>query len=118
LVDWDGDRAVLRVPDTGGGTELIDREALGARYAGKAVVARLAYRPDDRTGNFASKEDEHWLKTPLRKRWKTWGEVAVAALMANLLAISTAIFAMQVYDRVVPTAAHDTLWILASGVAL
>lgn len=118
LVEWQDDAAVVLLPESGGGSERLTREALAERYAGSAVVARLAYRPDARAGDFAREQDEHWLKGPLKKRWKTWGEVGVAALMANVLAISTAIFAMQVYDRVVPTTAYDTLWILASGVAI
>lgn len=118
LVEWQDDAAVVLLPESGGGSERLTREDLAERYAGSAVVARLAYRPDARAGDFAREQDEHWLKGPLKKRWKTWGEVGVAALMANVLAISTAIFAMQVYDRVVPTTAYDTLWILASGVAI
>lgn len=118
LAEWQEGEAVLLLPESGGGSERLDQAALAERYAGTAVVARLAYQPDDRAGGFARAEDEHWLKGPLKKRWKTWGEVGIAALMANMLAISTALFAMQVYDRVVPTSAYDTLWILASGVVL
>ncbi len=118
LMEWRGDDAVVLLPESGGGSETLPRQALEANYGGAAVVARPAYRPDDRAGDFARERDEHWLKGPLKRRWKTWGEVGVAALMANMLAISTAIFAMQVYDRVVPTSAYDTLWILASGVGL
>ncbi|MDP4531668.1 type I secretion system permease/ATPase [Marinobacter salarius] len=118
LVEWQEDDAVILVPESGGGQEKVTRDSLAHYYAGSAIVARKAYRPDQRAGDFARAQDEHWLKEPLKRRWRTWVEVGVAALMANVLAISTAIFAMQVYDRVVPTSAYDTLWILASGVAL
>lgn len=118
LVERRGDEVVILVPETGGGEERLTLEALTARYSGVAVVARREYRGDDRAGGFARTQREHWLKGPIRRQWKTYMEVGVAALMANLLAIGTAIFAMQVYDRVVPNDALDTLWILASGVAL
>ncbi|MBJ6138914.1 ABC transporter transmembrane domain-containing protein [Marinobacter litoralis] len=42
----------------------------------------------------------------------------IAAVVANCLAAAVALFAMQVYDRVVPTGALDTLWVLAIGAAL
>ncbi|WP_447553328.1 type I secretion system permease/ATPase [Vreelandella sp. EE22] len=118
LVEHQGNEAVILVPETGGGEERLPMEALARRYSGVAVVARQAYRADSRAGSFARERKEHWLKGPVRRQWKTYMEVGVAALMANLLAIGTAIFAMQVYDRVVPNNALDTLWILASGVAL
>jgi len=118
LVEWQDEEAVVLLPESGGGSERLSRQALEERYSGSAVVARLAFRPDARAGEFAREKDEHWLKGPVKKHWKTWGKVGVAALMANVLAISTALFAMQVYDRVIPTAAYDTLWILASGVIL
>lgn len=42
----------------------------------------------------------------------------VATVFINLLAIVTSIFAMQVYDRVVPNFSYATLWVLAIGVIL
>lgn len=118
LVEWRGKDAVLMLPESRGGSVVLDAEALRSKYTGKVIVAKPTFQPDDRAGEFARAADEHWLKGPLKKQWRTWLEVGVAALMANLLAVTTALFAMQVYDRVVPTAAYDTLWILASGVAL
>lgn len=42
----------------------------------------------------------------------------IATVFINLLAIVTSIFAMQVYDRVVPNFSYATLWVLALGVSL
>ena len=44
--------------------------------------------------------------------------VVVATLLVNLLAIPSSIFAMQVYDRVVPTMAYATLATLTVGMLL
>ncbi|WP_110686612.1 type I secretion system permease/ATPase [Salinicola aestuarinus] len=110
--------ATIALPETDGGEQTIDTEALDERYQGTVVFARPRHRSDTRAGHFAEAEPTHWLKGPLRACWPAYAEVGLAALTANLLAISTALFAMQVYDRVVPNAAFDTLWVLASGVAL
>lgn len=45
-------------------------------------------------------------------------KVVVATVIINLLAISTSLFAMQVYDRVVPTMAYATLTTMVVGMAL
>ncbi len=57
-----------------------------------------------------------------------WGElfrepgwvakVLVATLIINLIAVATSLFAMQVYDRVVPTLAYATLTTLVVGMVL
>lgn len=43
--------------------------------------------------------------------------VAAATVVINLLALATSLFAIQVYDKVVPTLAFDTLWMLVSAMA-
>ena len=45
-------------------------------------------------------------------------KVLIATLIVNLLAVSTSLFAMQVYDRVVPTLAYATLTTMVVGMAL
>lgn len=52
-----------------------------------------------------------------RYRRDYW-DVALATLFINLFALVTSIYAMNVYDRVVPNHATETLWALTIGVVL
>jgi ATP-binding cassette subfamily C protein LapB len=52
-----------------------------------------------------------------RERGWLW-KIAVATCLVNLIGVATALFAMQVYDRVVPTLAYATLTTLVVGMAL
>ena len=47
------------------------------------------------------------------RRWLF--EIIIATVIVNFLAIATSVFAMQVYDRVVPTLAYATLTTLVAG---
>ena len=118
LVECHAEQALLLDSESDGGQQSMSLAELDSLYSGTALFARPRYRPDERAGDFAREEPEHWLKGPLRASWRDYIVVGLAALMSNLLAISSALFGMQVYDRVVPNDAFDTLWILASGVAV
>lgn len=41
-----------------------------------------------------------------------------ASLIANILALATIVFSMNVYDRVIPSQSIPTLWVLAGGVLI
>lgn len=45
-------------------------------------------------------------------------EVVIGGIMINLVALATSLYSMQVYDRVVPTGAQETLLALTIGVVL
>lgn len=114
----EGDHAILRLPGADGGMQRMPIADLARLHRGTTIFAKAQFRERDFAGSPQGSDGRHWFFAALRRYRSGYLEVALGAMMANLLAIATAIFAMQVYDRVVPNAALDTLWILASGVLL
>lgn len=58
------------------------------------------------------------IRAVLRAHKPLFIRAGIATVFINLLAIMTSLFAMQVYDRVVPNFSYATLWALATGVML
>jgi ATP-binding cassette subfamily C protein LapB len=73
---------------------------------------------DERENTFLAESDKAWLRNIFANNWGIFIELGLGSLFGNLLAIATSLFAMQVWDRVVPARSLNTLWVLASGVAL
>lgn len=45
-------------------------------------------------------------------------DAVLAASLVNILALATSLYAMQIYDRVIPNQGFQTLWVLTVGVTL
>lgn len=120
LLGWDesGDNARLLFPETGQGTVLVGRDELAARYAGIAIFARPHFRFDKRTPQVGEVKLRHWFWGALADQWPVYRDVLAAALLINVLALCLPLFSMNVYDRVVPNRALETLWVLALGIVL
>jgi ATP-binding cassette, subfamily C, bacterial LapB len=52
------------------------------------------------------------------KRKRVFIEAMVGTFVVNLIGLTTSLYSMQVYDRVIPTNGLQTLWVLTTGVAL
>lgn len=63
-------------------------------------------------------EDAHWFWGQFGRFRRHFAEVALGSFVANLLAVSVALFSLQVYDRVIPHQSEATLWVLAAGAAM
>jgi ATP-binding cassette subfamily C protein LapB len=116
LVRRDGGRAEVVLPETGGrGVREVDFDELRARYAGYAIFARPEVRLD-RPGEAAgAAPGRSWFWSTLLESWPIYAEVMLAAVLVNAFALASPLFIMNVYDRVVPNNAIETLWVLAVG---
>lgn len=74
--------------------------------------------PDARIDEYIKPYEKSWFWDIVLKDWKRYTDIMVASMMANILALATVIFSMQVYDRVIPSQSIPTLWVLAGGVLI
>lgn len=120
LLGWDADNGNARLlfPDTGQGAVTLTREELADRYTGVAIFSRPHFRFDERAPVQKGKTSGHWFWGAILEQRSIMRDILAAALLINLFAIVMPLFTMNVYDRVVPNFAVETLWVLAGSVAL
>ena len=60
----------------------------------------------------------HWFFSAFRKSKWIYVQVMIAAMVSNFLSLTTALFTMTVYDRVIPNGAFESLIALSIGVVI
>jgi ATP-binding cassette subfamily C protein LapB len=121
LLGWDGETARVLLPETGQGSVALPRAELAQRHTGIVLFVRPHFRFDQRTDGMAAAaapRSRHWFWGALLQQRFVYRDVLWAALLINLFALAFPMFSMNVYDRVVPNNAVETLWALAIGVVL
>ena len=74
--------------------------------------------PDVRIDEYIKPYEPSWFWSIVLKDWTRYLDVMLASLVANILALATILFSMNVYDRVIPAQSIPTLWVLAGGVLI
>lgn len=88
-------------------------------YSGYAILTKPIYRFERRSSfGDEGKKEGHWFWGTLLRFKGFYARVAVATVAINFLALASSLFVMNVYDRVVPNKAVDTLIALAAGVLI
>jgi len=98
---------------------------LGGLYAGQVVVLTPPVLNASLQKQFEFSQDKKgkdrfstWLLSELLRLRSVYRDVLLAALFINIFALASPLFVMNIYDRVVPNQAAETLWVLASGMLL
>jgi len=110
---WD-----VLLPESGAGKVCLSDEELSSRYVGVTLFVRPRFQFDERTPEVRAATSGHWFWGPLLSQRQVYRDVLWAALLINLFATAFPFFSMNVYDRVVPNHATETLWALSIGIVL
>ncbi|MCB9974528.1 MAG: type I secretion system permease/ATPase [Rhodospirillales bacterium] len=120
-------KAIVRVPAQGEGVGCYlpgkgkvewDQDSLRDSYLGHAVLITAKGKDDATTAHMWKQGKVDWFWQPIRAYWPGYAEILVCSLFINLFVIALPIFTMNVYDRVVPNFAVDTLFVLTLGITL
>ncbi len=105
-------------PDSGSGKMQLTYEELREQYADYTIFAQPTYHFDKRADEFKLEKPRSWFWGTMWRFRSNYYKVVVGAILINIFAIASPLFVMNVYDRVVPNDAIETLWVLAIGVTI
>lgn len=93
-------------------TKIISDKEFKDSFSGYVILAKKL--------NEREKEEQngHWFFSAFRKSKWLYIQVMVAAMVSNFLSLSTSLFTMTVYDRIIPNAAFESLLALSIGVVI
>lgn len=103
---------------TGQGEISIPTAELENNYSGYAIFVKPIYQFSRRAKANAKKDPKNWFWDTVIKSWPAYIEILAASVLINVFGLAVPLFTMNVYDRVVPNQATETMWVLASGIAL
>ena len=118
LISKNDDNCTIILPETDSGEKTVRLSVLDEIYTGSAFFIQAEHTFDSRTANSVIPKAKHWFWDVIFKSWPIYSEALAASLLINLFALASPLFIMNVYDRVVPNHALETLWVLAIGVAI
>ena len=111
--------ANIITPDLSTGTSTIETSKLKEEYLGYAYYLKREFVPEDTSSTkLIDAGNDHWFWGTLKRSKKIYFDVVIASFIINLFVLASPLFTMNVYDRVVPNNAVETLWVLALGVSV
>jgi ATP-binding cassette subfamily C protein LapB len=116
-LDFDQDKAIISMPETGGEARLTIAE-LEAIYVGYLFLIKQQYHGDRDFDVHLHDTKKHWLWETIRSSASIYRDVIIASILVNLFALVSPLFVMNVYDKVVPNLAFESLWVLAIGATI
>jgi len=97
--------AVLDPRSEGTGLQLLDRPTFEKDWTGQLILAKRTYRLTEENRPFGFT----WFLPEILRNKKYLRDVAIAAMMSNLLSFATPLFLNVMIDKVIPHRSYNTL---------
>ena len=106
--------AKVFMPETGGEVD-IPLKDIQNEFTGYAILVHPEARFSSPEVDDEDDPDRHWFWSLINQNKGVYGLAMIGALFINLFALTSPLFIMNVYDRVIPNNAIETGWILGLG---
>lgn len=118
LLEVRNDRYVVQYPEVASPVELNGAE-LAKEYTGLVYFVRPLFRFEPRSHEDVKADDKrHWFWAVVFQNRRLYRDALIAAVLINVFALVMPLYTMNVYDRVVPNNAVETLWVMTIGIGL
>jgi len=121
LLDYDEKEGLAKVimPGLSSGETTIDLDKLNSEYTGELIIIKPEFNFNNRVEKEVLVENpKEWFWGTLFKNKGIYKQVIMVSLFINLFILATPLFTMNVYDRVLPNNAIETMWALFIGISL
>tara|TARA_B100001063_G_scaffold48181_1_gene42018 strand:- start:1647 stop:3857 length:2211 start_codon:yes stop_codon:yes gene_type:complete len=116
-IDMSKKEVKLIMPHVSSGEILLSLDEVNKLYTGNLFIVKPAYNFENRVDKDVEVTDtKRWFWRTMKKNLGIYKLVIIAAILINIFVIFVPLFTMNVYDRVLPNKAIDTLWVLLSGI--
>ena len=115
-VDLEAGSAKVILPELPDAEEWVSLETLEEQYLGFAYFIKKAHRFKQHDKKVLQTDHKHWFWSSIKYSMPIYRDVIVASFVINLFVLAAPLFTMNVYDRVVPNNAIETMWVLAIGI--
>jgi len=121
LLDYDEKKGVAKVilPGLSSGETEMTLEKLNSEYLGELVILKPEFNFNNRIEKEIEVESpKEWFWGTLFRNKSIYKQVILVSLFINLFILATPLFTMNVYDRVLPNNAIETMWALFIGISI
>jgi len=117
-LDWENDCATLVLSDAPDGRLEVPIAKLQEDYIGYAVYFTEKFQQASKKENLIANRKGYWFWHTFWDNRAVYRDVIIASIVINLFVLANPLFVMNVYDRIVPNNAIESLWVLAIGISV
>lgn len=115
-IDFENNQCKVIYPELPDSAEWKSIEELNEHYLGFTFLLKPQRAKDRAFKHMSLDHDKHWLWGSLKHNKAIYRDVIIASILINIFVLAAPLFTMNVYDRVVPNGAIETMWVLAIGI--
>lgn len=115
-IDTQKDSAVVIYPHLGTTKKTIGLQDLKAQY-GQTFIT-LTPQEFSNASNYQTQQSSHWFKDTIILSKNLYKDAIIASFFINLFILAAPLFVMNVYDRVIPNNAIETLIMFSVGIII